>query len=550
VGAEAADSSTRGVAPRTALAIAIAALAMTAAGLFTRLGHYPFWGDEADTVIFARGVWETGDTSAWYGENLYAYRNGTLLSHLNNRSTPPASYYLAAPIWGLFGADHLSMRAPFALCGWLTVALVLWWAFQRRVSTPAFALLGAALATNVALLLYSRQCRYYSLGILLTVVTAYLYETYDGSRRRRVQLVAALLLLAATHYLNFAALAAALVVDYGLWRRRTMRLSLTEWAELVLPTAVLLGVLVYFYNPLGRNTAPIDIPMPEDPPSLAMQKLKLLWWGLRDLAFNEFGAGVLLIAAPIVALLGRNWAVLRLYGAALVFVAATTAASPQPVIISLTYDIRYLAPLIVPCIVLSVATATGLAGRRACLAIGILAAATALNVRHAPWTAAAWRPTIWSFAEELRNPRLVAGRMLSDWLRENASPGQSVWIVPGEWTAPQIVETPQLIYGWQLENPTPESDYAGAPRILFSGEEAVDWIVAMGYGNLPEAHAPDHVRRVVLPLLADRGFHYEEVATLDTHFDDHTRPELHWHWFQDAPYDKTNRQIYIFRRTR
>jgi hypothetical protein len=55
-----------------------------------------------------------------------------------------------------------------------------------------------------------------------------------------------------------------------------------------------------------------------------------------------------------------------------------------------------------------------------------------------------------------------------------------------------------------------------------------------------------------LPQLAERGFQYEQVATLDTHFDDHTRPELHWdwHWFRDEPYDKTKRQIYIFRRVR
>ena len=31
--------------------------------IFFRLGHYPLWGDEAETAIFARAVARTGDTS-------------------------------------------------------------------------------------------------------------------------------------------------------------------------------------------------------------------------------------------------------------------------------------------------------------------------------------------------------------------------------------------------------------------------------------------------------------------------------------------------------
>jgi hypothetical protein len=552
VGSNAAESSTSAVSPRAARAIAMVVLAAAAAGLFTRLGHYPFWGDEADTVIFARNVWETGDTSAWYGENLYAYRNGTLLSGLKNRSTPPAAYYLAAPVWGLFGDDRSAMRLPFALCGWLTIGLVLWWAYGRRVSATTFALLGAALATNVPILLYSRQCRYYSLGILLTVVTAYLYETYDGSRRRRVQLVAALALLAATHYLNFAAVGAALIFDYFAWRRRRLRMSLREWVESVLPLMLLLGVLVYFYNPLGRNTPPIDTPGADVSAGIVRQKLTLLWWALRDTAFNEFAAGPLLILALPVALWRHDSQTLRLLVACLVFMAATTVASPQPVAITQTFDIRYLAPLIVPCVVLAVATAAGLASRRTCWFVAILVGATAMNVRHAPWMASAWKPSLFSFAEELSRPRRVATEVLSQWLREHASPGQTVWLVPNEWTAPQIVAAPHLIYGWQLHEPSPARDYDGLPRILFAGEIAVDWIVAMGFGNFPDGYVPDYVRRVQLPRLAELGFEYEQVATLDTHFDDHTRPEMHadWHWFRDEPYDKTNRRIYIFRRVR
>ena len=65
----AAVSSPSPIGARQALSVALVGLAVAAALIFTGLGEYPFWGDEADTVIFARGVWETGDTTAWYGEN-------------------------------------------------------------------------------------------------------------------------------------------------------------------------------------------------------------------------------------------------------------------------------------------------------------------------------------------------------------------------------------------------------------------------------------------------------------------------------------------------
>ena len=48
----------------------------------------------------------------------------------------------------------------------------------------AFFLFAAALALNVSLILYSRQCRYYGPSILLSVVVAYWYDTFDGSWRR------------------------------------------------------------------------------------------------------------------------------------------------------------------------------------------------------------------------------------------------------------------------------------------------------------------------------------------------------------------------------
>ena len=98
-------------------AIAVGVLLVAAIFLFARLGHYSLWDDEAITALIGLGVWRTGDTTAVAGDNIVGYRNGSLLSGLHDRHTPPLGFYLAAPSLGLLGHSTWAARLPFALCG-------------------------------------------------------------------------------------------------------------------------------------------------------------------------------------------------------------------------------------------------------------------------------------------------------------------------------------------------------------------------------------------------------------------------------------------------
>lgn len=556
---DAAPKPTVAVYMPTAIAVAAAAVL-----LFWNLGYYPFWGDEADTVIFARGAWETGDLSAFYGENLYAYRDGTLLVHLKNRSTPPAAYYVVAPFWGLFGPDHFGLRLPFALCTLGVIALVGRWSIRERLSVPLQACMLGALTLNVSLLLYGRQCRYSALATLLTAAIAYGYWFFDGSRPKLVGLVVGLCLLAATHYLHFAAASAALLVDYVLCGRRTVRLSVRQWAAILLPTAIVFSLLVAVYNPLGKHSQTEPVVGAQASTSVWFDKVKLLWWSLRDLNGCEYGVGIVLAIAPLIFVWRKSWGPLRLWLACFVYIVATTILSPQPVDRTLEADVRYLAPLIPALVALSVLAIERACGGRMLLVAPVLALCVFSNVAHKPWNpfewpesitkrfsdadwvAHPWRSTIGEFVHELRHPRRTANAALSAWLKQNARPGDTAWLTPGDWMAPQIIETPELVYGWQLERPAREADYSSLPRIHFAGEIPVDWIVVFGFGNVDTLRL-QHVKENVLRGLAARGFQYDQVAHLPEYFDDRTRPELLWHWFRDEPYDKTNRGITIFR---
>lgn len=525
--------------PRRATVVGGVAVIIAAALVFVRLGHYPFWGDEADTVIFARGVWETGDTSAWYGDNFYAYRNGALLNGFVNRATPPAAYFLAAPFWGLGGPDRLLMRLPFALCGLATLALVLRWAYVRGASTATFVLLSVGIALNVSFVLYSRQCRYYGLGILLTMVVGFLYDRYDGDRRRLWGLAAAMSLLAATHYLNFAAVAAALVVDYVARGRSRPRLSWSEWATLVVPTAVCVVVVVSVFNPIDKHGLPND-----GTHWFVVDKLKLLWWSLRDLNRCECGALIIMASAPLVAWLRRDAGLARLFVACATFVVVTTLLSPQPVFAEGDADVRYLAPIVVPCVVLTVLTFTAMAGRRPWLAAAPTVLLVATNFLHVPWDHQAWRSTLGEYLHELREPRRTATAVVVDWLQTNAPGAATAAVIPTDWLAPLIVAAPQIRYGWQFQPDRKSGPYADLPDAMFVGRAPVDVLFVM---DLNETNA--EFRREMMPRLAEQGWNYRLDTLLDVDFDDHTRPELIWHWFRDRPYDKNVRPIFVYRRT-
>ncbi|MGC3968765.1 MAG: hypothetical protein QM775_15780 [Pirellulales bacterium] len=260
----------------------------------------------------------------------------------------------------------------------------------------------------------------------------------------------------------------------------------------------------------------------------------------------EFGVGLVLAVAPLVFAWRRSWGSLRLWIACAIYIVVTTILSPQPIAKTLVADVRYLAPLIPALVALTILTFDRLGGGREIVVVPLAALCVLSNVAHKPWDRDAWRSTVAEYARELNKPRYVGTAALADWLKANSRPGETAWITPGEYTAEQIVASPHVIYGWQLENPRREADYADVNPVLFAGGEGVDYVIVLGFGNVEDL-VLDHVKKNVLPKLAERGFVYEQVAYLPQYFDSRTRPELLWHWFRDLPYDKTNRGITIFK---
>lgn len=519
-----------------------AVIALAAVLIFTRLGVYPFWGDEADTVIYGRSIWETGDMIPWYGDNLYAYREGAQLTDLKNRSAPPLPFYLTAPFWGLAGDSRFWLRIPFALCGVGVVALMQYGWRRLGFTVGQRLLLGTALACNTSLLLYSRQCRYYALATLLSVAFVMLYLAYDGTRRRLAALVAVGCLLIATQFMTFAALTAAVLFDYVGWQQYRRKLTGREWLGLLVPLGLVFAVLTYVYNPMRSDL----YPEPEER-NYWLDRLKLLWWSVRDFNYCEYGVGPLLACVPLLAWFQAKRRgerlMLRLLVGSAVFLFATVLLVPQPVAWTRDADVRYLMPLIVPGTALSVLALWTLVGRRTAWAAPLVAVAVLTNVLHHPLDRARWQSTIYEYVQELRTPRRPASAVVAEWLQANVPAGKWVAVVPNDWLPPQLVLSPQFHYGWQLNKPSHPEEFADVDPPMWLYRRPVDFILVYGFTDIRRV-----VEEQVLPKLQAVGQTYEFVTALDAYFDDRTRPELIWHWFREQAYDKDKHAVYVYRR--
>ena len=137
--------------------------------LFANLGSDYLWSDEGDTAVLATSIVKYGIPKAWDGVTFTDSDKGARVNdELVMVSHPWAQYYFTAASFLVLGENSFAARFPFALAGWITVLLV--YALVRRITPGRGAALGAALLTvlSVPFLLYSRQCRNYSLNMLFT----------------------------------------------------------------------------------------------------------------------------------------------------------------------------------------------------------------------------------------------------------------------------------------------------------------------------------------------------------------------------------------------
>jgi len=516
--------------------------------LFLNLGHYALWDDEAICALFAQSLWQTGDTNAILDHNIIAFNSGIELDNLKMRYIPPLQFYIAAPFVGLSHGSTLMARFPFALCGVLTIIIILIWLWQSKEKINTWILLSMGVLTNTSLMLFFRQCRYYSLSIFTTTLLAFLYFKRSDDKKILTAISFVALLLLASNYLCFVSALACLMMDYFLWGRKKKPLKLSSMAIIFIPLIILGGLLVKTYNPLGKNIWGLKTT------SLFKYKVSLFLWNLRELNSAEMGVGVFILLAPFLYYLQRkDQRLLQCPTAIFVYCLMTTIFSPQPEGLLSIAVIRYLAPIIPLCIFTAVLTIENITLKKKWLAIPLAVLAFGTNALHGGPLVGVHKKTcftnvlpdgrlrssIFEFIKEINTPNQSAYRATANWINQNLKDKESIWVLPGYAAYPLMFHAPKATYAWQLNEASDQ--FENLDSIHFKGVIAPEYIIAFGQSIYP-------INETLGELKKTRGILYEKIKMIDIYWHDLTRPELFWHSFQEITnYSKESQAIYIFK---
>ncbi len=516
------------------LPLSLFVLLLSCGLLFFSLGHYYLWYDEADTALFAKGIARTGDMSAVIDHNIYAYHNGVCLKNLRGRYQPPAPYYLAAPFVGPNGTGSFWPRFPFAVCGLLSVGLLLYWMARSRLSASAWIVLSIGLLGNMQFFLFCRQCRYFSLTIFLSLAVAYLYMNWKGRWWEYVVIVLASILLLETNYLSYAALYVALGCDYVLFTRKQLRLKPSQWILLLGPQLLLGAITLWIFNPIGDAVAP-DLPGR----NIFFDKLLLLWWNFRDLNTSEFYIGIIMLAALPVYIWKRNVWLMRGMIAGVCYILTVVIFSPQHVSLTRLGDVRYLVPLIPLFIGLSALVVLPVARCKWPIALILAVIVFGSNALNYPFSPGLWRCRPADFVEELFLPQITSTEVVIEWINNNVNAGDSICIAPYSMAYPMMYHVPRVVYAWQLDNP-PQEQFAALPPIHFVGRIPPDYFIMFGFYK--------EQRDNIFLTLKNQGMDYQFIQVLDVYWEDPTRPEIMFHPFRTIKdYDRRSAAVYVYR---
>jgi len=514
----------------------LAVLAVAAVLVLLGLGNNAFWDDEANTALFARNLLRFGQLNAWDGTNLIGFRLGAELDeHLVNVYMPPLQYYVAAGGLKLFGATTVGGRLPFVLLGLCSIAvlvLVTRWFFRGRV---AHWLPAALVALNPAYLMFMRQCRYYAIVSLLTLVVLACWSHPKGTRRGLLVASAvgglAALLLMFTNYLNAVAFGLTLPLLLLLRRCRTSR-NLVYLSVIYCALAAAGVYVLVTANPLAhsvsyRSTVP------------GLQRLAMLfWWHLSGLPHFEFFPTITL---PILVVF---WAIQRsraktvlvkeglLICLLLFFYSVTIVAfSPQTVDGNTRVaDMRYVVPLIpigamaTSVMLVKIWRASPNVGRVAALAIAV-ALVTTNTFTSAFIHKQAVRSTLFEYLWENTHDYQTGNEALVEYVK-GLPPGRVIRVLPDFMTYPAMFYAPEQHYCCQLSE-----EHVLAPQLRAELPDYVYFTRVLPDYLLVGANISAE-QLLYQGTLAFGSGKYRLGPVVGSDFRDCSRPELPWHCFR------------------
>jgi 4-amino-4-deoxy-L-arabinose transferase-like glycosyltransferase len=285
----------------------LALVTVAVAALFLgNLGDCLLWQDEGLGAAVSRTILSGGLPRGFDGRNFFSQELGVEYGagYLWRWHTW-LPFYLVAACLRLFGSSTLVTRLPFALAGMATVPVV--YRFAARLFRDRDTGLAAAalLVLNVPFLLLSRQCRYYAMAALFSLICLNCYlalENQPSRRRTLVWLVGAATLLFHVHYLYVATVYLTLLIHAASRRRHLLPWVVGAGAATALvnsPFIIWFGGVNYWSN-YGGNLRTVLTPLTNGgrflvaltvrtwPPLFLIALALAVYLGLRQGAFQRW----------------------------------------------------------------------------------------------------------------------------------------------------------------------------------------------------------------------------------------------------------------------
>ena len=141
------------------------------------------WEDEGDTAALAVNILKYGVPRAWDGMTFIDSDKGARVNdELVMVSHPWLQFYLTAGSFFVFGQNNWAARLPFAVAGWLAVLVTYLCAYDLAKNRWIAFCSATLLTASVQFLLFSRQCRYYPLSMLLGCLLVWIFFNLKSVR--------------------------------------------------------------------------------------------------------------------------------------------------------------------------------------------------------------------------------------------------------------------------------------------------------------------------------------------------------------------------------
>lgn len=499
--------------------------------LFSNLGTYALWDDEAETALGARGVLASGDTTALIGKNINARRGGINLLNLSDRLTPPLPTYLTALSFKLGKENAFFARIPFALCGLLTVSLMLVFLLLTNSSFYLLGFFSIALLCNVPFFLYFRQDRYYGLALLLSVALFILYLSELRQSWQRILYSLFSFFLFFSHPIIFAETQAAILADWIFFGPKKKRFDWSSFLEMSIPFLMLSLPCFCIWNPfLVKAKSYMEAVS-------MMDRIVLIWRNFRDIFVGELIPTTCLIYATTAYIISKNKNILRTAFAILVIIITTSAISYQNINVTYFADIRYELTIIPIGIALSTLSFVFIFQQRPWIGMVVAIILMGTNIGSGKILYQKKLHSLpFQFFQELIHPIKEPYTPVAQWIRENIPPGSSILVEPDYMMYPLMFHAPNAIYAWQIENKF-DPQFQSLDQIHFRGVVLPDYLVCFGP---PGESFLEQMNQAIFPK-----YYYQKIYFFDTCWHDCYRPEIFWRSFTSLPITNASEQIFI-----